>query len=37
MDELRRYRIFNLTLIDLVPTLIIGLVIVPQNHEKHED
>lgn len=27
MDELRRYRIFNLTLIDLVPTLIIGLVI----------
>lgn len=27
MDELRRYRFLNLTLIDLVPTLIIGLVI----------
>lgn len=27
MDELRRYRFLNLTLIDLVPTLIIGLAI----------
>lgn len=27
MDELRRYRFLNLTLIDLVPTLIIGLII----------
>lgn len=27
MDELRKYRFLNLTLIDLVPTLIIGLVI----------
>jgi hypothetical protein len=27
MDELRRYRFLNLTLIDLIPTLIIGLII----------
>jgi len=27
MEELRRHRFLNLTLIDLVPTLIIGLVI----------
>jgi hypothetical protein len=27
MDELRRHRFMNLTLIDLVPTLIIGLII----------
>jgi hypothetical protein len=27
MEELRRHRVLNLTLIDLVPTIIIGLII----------
>ena len=27
MEQLRRHRILNLTLIDLVPTLIVGLII----------
>ena len=27
MEQLRKYRFFNLTLIDLIPTLIIGLII----------
>jgi len=27
MEELRRHRFFNLTLIDLIPTLIVGLII----------
>ena len=27
MEELRRHRVLNLTLIDLVPTVIIGLII----------
>ncbi len=27
MEQMRKYRFFNLTLIDLIPTLIIGLII----------
>ena len=27
MEQLRKYRFFNLTLIDLIPTLITGLII----------
>jgi len=27
MEQLRKYRFFNLTLIDLIPTLFIGLII----------
>lgn len=27
MEELRRHRVLNLTLIDLIPTMLIGLII----------
>ena len=27
MEQLRKYRFFNLTLIDLIPTLFVGLII----------